>query len=278
LEPDLRQRFTDREQTVTADAVVVVDPSLPAGADFTPPWVTVALGEKQAGDDPQVHLGIAAAPDAQRIVLREWTPDPVSGAWTVAQNSGWIDYTSTYTHTLSTGQGVKYLGLWVADSAGNVSTLDEHALVFVNRLDGPQVLADGQRVQYRGYIQQGSWVLGVLKTISGDPDFYVWRPQNGYRPDAYSYDTVMPGQVEDIGTRFLQQSGRYLVDVQAAGASEYELQITGGMRGEALMAARGPATKELPAHPLTISDPLSARQLGALPSLVSKTYLPVILR
>ncbi len=274
LDPAQRLEFTDREQTVTAEVTVAVDPGLPAGADYTPPWVKVALGEKQAVDDPQVHLGIAAAPDAQRMYLREWKPDPVNGAWTVAQSSGWIDYTGTYTWTLSSGQGVKYLGLWVADSAGNVSTLDEDALVFVNRLDGPQTLADGERVQYRGYIQEGSWVLAVLKTISGDPDMFVWRPQNGYRPDGYSNDTVAPGQVEDIGTRFVRQSGRYLVEIGAAGASEYELQIAGGTRG----VARAPATKVLPAHPLTISDPLSASQLGAVPSLLSRTYLPMVLK
>jgi len=277
LEPEQRQEFTDREQTVTAETVVVVDPSLPAGADFTPPWVKVALGEKQAVTDPQIHLGIAAAPDARWMALREWTPDPVSGVWTVAHNSGWIDYTSVYTWTLSAGQGVKYLGLWVADSAGNVSTLDEQSLVFVNRLDGPQALADGERVQYRGYIERGSWVLAILRTISGDPDIHVWRPHNGYRPDGFSNDTVLPGQVEDLGTRFVQQSGRILVEIQAAGASEYELQVTGGTSGGTAMT-HAPATKELPAHPLTISDPLSANQLGVVPSLQSKTYLPLMLR
>ncbi|MEZ4768050.1 MAG: hypothetical protein R2844_06435 [Caldilineales bacterium] len=277
LDPAQRQEFTDREQTVTVEVTVAVDPGLPADADLTPPWVKAALGEKQAVVDPQIRLGIAAAPDARRMFVREWTPDPVSGDWTEVQSSGWIDFTGTYTWTLSSGQGVKYLGLWVADGAGNISTLDEDGMVFVNRLDGPQALADGERVQYRGYIQEGSWVLAVLKTISGDPDLFVWRPQNGYRPDGYSNDSVAPGQVEDIGTRFVRQSGRYLVEVAAAGASEYELQIGGGTRGDT-RTARVPATKELPWHPLTISDPLSANQLGMVPSLLSKTYLPMILK
>ena len=141
----------------------------------------------------------------------------------------------------------------------------------------PRLWPTGSGCNIGATSMQGSWVLAVLKTISGDPDIYVWRPHNGYRPDGYSNDTVAPGQVEDIGTRFVQQSGRYLVEIQAAGASEYELQVTGGTSSESCMA-RAPATKELPAHPLTISDPLSANQLGALPSLLSKTYLPLMLK
>ena len=277
LPPAQRQAFLDREQTVTAEASVAVAPSQPAGADFTPPWVDVTLGAKQVVGEPQVSLGIAAASDARRMYLREWTPDPITGAWTVAQNSGWVDYSSAYTWTLSAGQGVKYLGLWVADGAGNVSTLDEHSLVFVNRIDGPQALADGQRVQYRGYIAEGTWLLAVLKTISGDPDIYVWRPHNGYRPDAHRNDTVAPGQVEDLGTDFVPQNGRYLLDIQAVGASRYELAVSGGARSEAA-AVGALAAKALPAHPLVIADPLSAKQLGPIPSLLAKNYLPLLLK
>ena len=78
----------------------------------------------------------------------------------MAHSSGWIDYTETVTWTLSAGQGVKYLGAWVANAAGNVSVLDKHGLVFVNRIDSSQTLADGQRVQYRGNLKQGTWIAG----------------------------------------------------------------------------------------------------------------------
>ncbi len=252
-------------------------PDLPANADATPPWVALTHGAKQALTDAQASLGIVAAPDARWMYLREWTPDPTTGAWMVRQDSGWIDYRRAFTWTVSAGQGVKYLGLWVADGSGNVSTLDEQSLVFVNRLDGPQSLSDGQRVQYRGYLGLGTWILGVLKTISGDPDMYIWRPQNGYRPDGYSNDTVAPGQTEDMGSNFVRQTGRYLVDVQAAGDSEYELTVSGGVHiADAAVVAQ--AEKELPSHPLVISDPLSAGQSGSLPGLRPTIYLPAMYR
>ena len=156
------QPFLDHEQTVTVTAGVAVNPSLPAGADLTPPWVSTGTPDtRQGSSSSQVRLDIAAAPDARWMYLREWTPDPTTGAWTVARSSGWIDYTDTYTWTLSAGQGVRYLGVWVADAARNVSTLDERSLVSVNRIDGNQILADGQRVQYRGDLEQGTWLAAA---------------------------------------------------------------------------------------------------------------------
>jgi hypothetical protein len=211
------------------------------------------------------------------MALREWTPDPDTGDWIVAGNSGWIDYTETYTWTLSAGQGVRYLGVWVADPSRNVSTLDEHGLVFVNRLDGSQALANGQRVQYRGDLEEGTWIAGLLTTIAGDPDLYAWAPRNGFRPDAYRNDTVSPGQTEDLGHRFVPESGRYLVETQAVGDSEYHLVLTGEAPDMA-EASRAPEVKPRPQHPLVISDPLSAGQVGAVVTLQPKIYFPVMLR
>jgi hypothetical protein len=232
----------------------------------------------QAVSVPQVALSLLAAPDARWMFLREWTPDPTSGNWTtVAESSGWIDYTETYTWTLSAGQGVRYLGVWVADGSGNVSNLDEHTLVFVNRVDGNQVLADGQRVQYRGEIEQATWITGLLTTVAGDPDLYVWRPRNAFWPDRYTDATVPPGQVEDLGYQHAQQSGRYLLEVQAVGASEYRLELA-GQAPEMADASRALEVKPRPQHPLVVSDPLSAGQLGAIAGPLLKIYLPVMYR
>jgi hypothetical protein len=272
-----QQPFLDREQTAIASVRVAVSPGLPASADVTPPWVTLTRPSRQAAVSPQVVLDLLAAPDARWMILREWTPDPTTGDWIVAGSSGWIDYTETYTWTLSASQGVRYLGVWVADPALNISTLDEHDLIFVNRLDGSQALANGQRVQYRGDLEEGAWLGGLLTTLTGDPDLYAWRPRNGFRPDAYRNDTVSPGQTEDLGHRFVQESGRYLLEVQAVGDSEYRL-ILNGEGPEMVEPSRSPAVKPRPEHPLVISDPLSAGQVGAIEVLQPKSYLPVLFR
>lgn len=276
-----RQPFLDREQTVVARATVAVNPDLSAGADITPPWALLAPLPTQIADGAEVSLHALAAPDARWMYLREWTPDPVTGAWTVAQNSGWIDFNPDPTWTLSGGQGVRYLGLWVADGAGNISTLSERSLTFVNRMDASQVLAGGQRVQYRGLLQGGESVSGFLKTVSGDPDGYVWKPRNAFWPDHHTTDTLLPGQVEEFCNQFEMEAGRYLLEVQAVGASEYELSLT--REGSEEVAAssvplENALEKSLPEHPLTVSDPLSAGQLGPEVSLPLNSYLPLVFR
>jgi uncharacterized repeat protein (TIGR01451 family) len=277
LPPAQRRQFLDHEQTVTVTATVRVVPNLPAGADRTPPWVFLERRYADGIVGAQVQLSIPAAPDARRMFLREWTLDSLTGAWIVAQDRGWLDYAPTITWKLSTGQGVKYLGVWVADAAGNVSTLDEHALVFVNRVDGSQVLAAGGRVQYRGLLQLGTWAAAVLTTVSGDPDMYVWKPRNAFWPDTYRNDRVLPGQMEDLVHRFLAESGRYLLEVQAVGASEYRLDLIDA--GHLPAGAAGAlAVKPRPEHPLVISDPLSAGQVGPVVTLQQALYLPLISR
>jgi len=187
-----------------------------------------------------------------------------------------MDYSRNLTWNLSSGQGVKYLGVWVADVAGNVSTLDEHSLEFVNRMDASQVLGDGQRVQYRGQVEGGEFVTIDLTTVSGDPDMFIWKPRNAFWPDAYTIETILPGQVESASGQ-LPEGGRYLMEVQAVGASEYVLNVEG--QGEMAAAKRATLEKEMPQNPLTVSDPLSAGQVGASVGKPPITlYLPMVVK
>jgi len=255
LSPEQRQPFLDREQTVVVMSTVAISPSLPVAADVTPPWVHVTRLSSQAVNAPQAALALTAAPDARWMFLREWTPDPTTGAWTVAQSSGWIDFQPIYTATLSAGLGVKYIGVWVRDAVGNVSVLDEGSLVFVNRVDGAQLLADGQRVQYRGAMEQNQWVTAVLTTLAGDPDMYIWEPFNGFQPDHFVNNSVAPGQTESTGGKLALSYGLALLEVQAVGASEYQLAFE---QYVAPVAALRTAVKPRPQHPLIVADPLSA--------------------
>jgi hypothetical protein len=277
LTPEQRQPFLDREQTVAVTTTVSVDPTLLAGADLTPPWVSLSLRSGQVVTQTAALLGMTAAADVQRMYLREWTLG-ADGAWNVAQGSGWIAYTESYTWPVSAGQGVKYIGVWVADTAGNISTLDEGSLIFVNRVGGAQLLADGARVQYRGDLEYGNWVVASLLTLMGDPDLYIWRPANGFLPNAWSNATVAPGEVENTGDLFVPSNGRYLLEVQAVGASEYALSLAGHAQTPvgAVQSANG---KVRPPHPFVISDPLSAGQTdGPTDLLPFGLYLPTVSR
>jgi hypothetical protein len=277
LLPDAeRQQFTDREQTVVATTSLAVDPSLPADADLIAPWVLLVPPHRLRVAGTELSLPMVAAPDASRMFLREWVPDPISGDWTVAQNSGWIDYSPELTWALSAGQGIKYIGVWVADEAGNVSTMTEHSLTFVNRLDASQALVNGQRIQYRGLAEPLDRQSVFLTAVSGDPDVYLWEPRNAFWPSAYSNATFGPGEPEYLSHQFVE-AGRYLMEVQAVGDSEYELtEIEEGFETPAASSAA--LEKALPEHPLTVSDPLSAGQLGPEVTERSKNYLPIVIK
>ena len=240
LPPAQQQPFLDHEQTVTVAASVAVKPNLPAGADSDAAmdcadapvrarlcqWVA-----SRAGISCPHRMSAGCICGSGRR-----TRPPATGSWPTAVVGSTIRRRSPGRCRRARGSDTSER--WVADAAGNVSVLDEHGLVFVNRLDGSQTLADGQRVQYRGDLNKGTWIAAVLTTLSGDPDMYVWRPRNGFRPDGYRNDTVLPGQTEDLGHRFAQESGRYLLEVQAVGASEYQLILNGAEPGNGRDIAR----------------------------------------
>lgn len=84
--------------------------------------------------------------------------------------------------------------------------------------------------------------------------------------------------MEESGETFAPEPGRYLFEVGAVGDSEYELTLAGGtpMQPPAVLAALFPQVKQTPPHPLTVSDPLSAKQLGPEFTLAFNLYLPLL--
>ena len=217
------------------------------------------------------------------MYIREWSPDPITGDWTVRQNSGWIDYRTPYPWTLSSGQGVKYVGVWLSDAAGNVSNLNEHTLMFINRMDGSQVLAAGQRVQYRG-ILHGARV--DVRAISDDARRVTRTCISGARAMTVSARPLRrtqrscPGRARCSATAVpALEPGRYLMDVQGVGASVYEVTMSSPVRAETVAQPRAwRRSQPRPEHPLTVSDPLSAGQVGPAVTLQTKSYLPIMFR
>jgi hypothetical protein len=199
----------------------------------------------------------------------------------VARNSGWIGYHPTYTWELSAGDGVKYLGAWVADSAGNISALDKRALAYTNLVGESQSLANGQRTQYRFAMDQGKIAAFYVTALAGDPDLYVWQPRYTFWPTNYSNGH---GE-EDAAGRRAYEAGVYLVEVAAVGDSRYRLTLhpeSGLLPGQAAVPRAtmlSAAEKARPPHPLTVSDPLSA-SAAARPEgqPFGNLYLPLIHR
>jgi hypothetical protein len=216
-------------------------------------------------------MRISAAADARWMYLREWTWDAAGGTWGVAQESGWRPYATTYSWSLSEGDGVKYLGVWLADAAGNVSVLDSRGLAFTNLLNSRQPLADGQRIQYRFPLRVRNLAVFNAIAYEGNPDLYAWQPWSGFRPH---YAAAGTGFVDTLG--FLApRDGLYLVEVKAEGDSTYQLLLAGDIAPRE--AASAGSTPNPPEHPLTVSNPLSAGVASA-PSAFRKLYLPIMMR
>jgi hypothetical protein len=273
LELEDQRRFRYYEASATASADLQVNPQLPAGKDVTAPHVQLTIRDEESAAGARVDLALQAGADASLMYLREWTLDSGSGDWTVARNSGWIPYAPSLTWEFSDGGGVKYLGAWVADAAGNISSLDEASLDFTNRLI-EEDLAAGQRRQYRFPLEDGIAVYNLVIT-SGQADLYAWLPgQSG--PPAY----VAEGGdlVKTIGFRVVLE-GLYLLEADAVMDSTYTLlDAMASSAGEAAAPTGTGQAAAPPEKPLTHTTPLTARA-GAAPELILKpTYLPLIYR
>ena len=262
--------FLDMETTVEVTKMLIVDPDLPDNDLLPPASPRLRIEEGAATNLREVQLGINAADpeDARWMYLREWMWSSDEDAWAVTQNSGWLPYGSSHAWTLSEGDGVKYLGVWLADAAWNVSVLDYRSLAFTNLLGSRQALADGERIQYRLPLRAGN--LAVFNAIAhdGNPDIYVWQPWSGFRPHHSATGIGFVDTVAFEATKW----GPYLVEVQAEGNSRYQLLLAGDI--EASVASSSLSTANTPEHPLTVSDPLSAG--AAVAPTFPALYLPMM--
>ena len=266
--------FQDMQTTVERTALLSVDPDLP-DTDMLPPaspFLRIEEGAATRLRDVQllVSAGADGSPSADAVwmYLREWTLSSESGAWVTTQESGWLPYAPSHPWSLSADDGVKYLGVWLADDAWNVSALERSSLAFTNLLENNQVLADGQRIQYRFPLYAKELAIFNVVAKAGNPDIYVWQPFSGFRPH---YSATGTGFVDTVGFQAPKQ-GLYLLEVQAEGDSQYQLLLGGDIGPRAASASQ--FTANTPEHPLTVSDPLSAGI--ALAPIFPALYLPMM--
>ena len=262
--------FQDLQTTVEVTTMLSVDPDLPDDDLLPPASPLLRIKEGSATRIRNVQLRIDAADpeDARWMYLREWVWSSESDAWIVAQNSGWLPYAPSHPWTLSPDDGVKYLGVWLADAAWNVSALERNSLAFTNLLESNQVLSDGQRIQYRFPLYTKDLAVFNVIAKAGNPDIYVWQPNSGFRPH---YSATGTGFVDTVGFQ-APKHGLYLLEVQAEGDSQYQLLLGGDIGPRAASAAQ--FTANTPEHPLTVSDPLSAGV--ALAPTFPALYLPMM--
>jgi hypothetical protein len=211
-----------------------------------------------------VTLVVNASPDTHFLYVKEWTWNTSFDVWELAAESGWVDFQAgtgfeitedaggkygRYTWTLSDGDGVKYLGIWVADANGQLSNLNEGNLFYTNLLSsGGQQLTAGQRMQYRVGLRANDLAIFNLVSLSGDADLYVWKPRAGFKPNYYSNATLASTglSIDTVGF-FAPEEGMYVIEVEAATDAYYRL-VTGGS-----MAVTGASLAETRVNPALAS-------------------------
>lgn len=291
---------------------------LPDAAAFTvaasPPTIFSAMVLDGAiVNDPEITVLLDASANAEFLYVREWVWDTLSGTWTLTQESGWVPFETgnglnvtedafgrqaRYEWTLSSGDGVKYLGLWVADADHQVTQLNAGNLIYTNLVSpNGQMLSVGQRVQYRVPLRPGDLAIFNLVTLSGDADLYVWKPRFAFRPHFFSNDAQEGFHLDVVG--FLAEEERmHIVEVEAVSDNTFyrletagdlatsnvvaddTVQLTEALRNETQLTL---AEKDRPAHPLTLSTPYGLADATLLPESPTPqphytVYLPLVLK
>jgi uncharacterized repeat protein (TIGR01451 family) len=244
-EPARHYYSTTTTLTVVPGADLAV--AAASASDSSAPRVLdAAVVEGDIVSDPEVTLVVNASPNTRFLYVKEWTWDADLNEWSLAGESGWVPFEAgagfeltqdaagkygRYTWTLSDGDGVKYLGVWVADADGQTSNINEGNMIYTNRMsvEGQQ-LAAGQRVQYRVGWHANDLAILNLVSLSGDADLYVWKPRAGFMPHYYSnaVPTGVDLSLDTVGF-FAPEEGMYVIEVEAVTDAYYRLVAAGGM-------------------------------------------------
>jgi uncharacterized repeat protein (TIGR01451 family) len=244
-----------------------------------PPTVeSLTIGDTDVVSSRDVTLHIAASADAAKMFIREWSLDTTDlPRWRLIQSSGWVPFQSNYSWRLGAASGTHFVGVWVADSAGNVSQLTRRAVDFVS-LVTPGTVLQGNAVPFLVYFGAGVNVSATLKTLAGDADLYAWAPGHGALPDEAS---TQSGTADDVVTFQTSQAGVYLFLVHGAQLSSYKLSISpaGGspssIAGVRIAVAKPSVFNSEPVLSQAGLDPLNIAEAPTPPGTI---YLPVVVR
>jgi hypothetical protein len=256
---------------------------LPPRADLTPPTVDGFTIDGGAAEtfDRYVILSVSASDPAdpppstgaQSVFILEYEYNDGAALWVPAQLSGWLPYPATpssYPWTILPVAGVKYLEVWVADGAGNISLAPLGA--FINYLKSDSLVTGDSRY-YVYWLNVGQSMTVTITPASGDPDLYVW-PNSG----APWYSLNGEGLVDEVSFT-APESDYYIVQVYGYTAAEYTL-TTGA--GRETNARPQPLLDKVPlSHPGLSAEQLPEGLLYTLPVTPVtqiEIYLPIVIR
>jgi len=274
VDPDNRIEEGSKTNNTAQWTLTVLPPT--ASDDTTPPTVERLTIEGGAPwtTAPTVTLTIEAVDNVgvASMYLVERTYNNAARQWVAVQQSGWIAFDSPYPLAFSPVGGARYVQAWVADDAGNVSTLSQRALI--NYLAASDTLRQGQVRIYRVYLRSGESLSAVVTPTTGDPDLYIWDEMGTLV--AYSDNLDL---TPDAATVVAVNDGYHQIEVHGYLDSVYALTLSAGAQraSHILPADNG---KPLPTAPVVnpASAPPDRQTLPAPPIATWRLFLPVTVR
>lgn len=221
----------DLEDNNVISRTIQVAQPLPANQDQVAPVVTnlTVAGGAPVIYSPQISLTVNSTDFAQpnvtpsgvnKMLLVEYIFNEAAGVWVPVQSSAWMTYTSQTTWSLVQQSGLRYIQAWVSDGVNLLSRFPyQRPLNYTRPCE--VVTRDGRRV-YSIPANAGDIVAVTVRPCSGDPDLYIWPPDEApaYVSNRYNNDTEairIPANLTDTGF--------YQIEVYGYSRAEYTIQI-----------------------------------------------------
>ena len=198
--------------------------------------------------------------------------------WVPVQFTEWLPYSpQPHSWQMHPAPGMRYLQVWVADLALNVSAVAAKTLI--NYVPATDALLAGEMRIFRLYVEAGQCLRITLTPTSGDPDLYVWPP--GYQAGQLAWYSILGAGEPDMVEIPVPSTGQYQIEVEGVTATDYAMSVTiSASCARTALAATAPLTKTPRAAPLvsTASEPAGALALPEQTAPASLIYLPAIAR
>jgi len=188
---------------------------------------SVTIDEGDALTTREVTLYIDATDNVgvDKMLIREYQVfEKPNAGWDVSEDSDWVEYEAEYEYTLGDLPGVHFIGVWVADEAGNVSHATQESFDFASYLEDETTIANQiTNIPYAIYYDTGVDVNAVLTQKSGEESvcLNIWYAGN--------YDFFTPDHgCENDASFTTEAAGTYLfiAGIQAPEEVSYNLSIT----------------------------------------------------
>jgi uncharacterized repeat protein (TIGR01451 family) len=171
---------------IETDFSTILTPDSPMDDVEYPVVNSVIIDEVDALTEREVTLYIDAADNVgvESMFIKEYqlVEKPNSAKqWEATESDTWVPFQEEYTWTLGETPGVHFVGVWVADAAGNISFATQESFDFASYLEPVTTIENKiTNIPYAAYYDQGVEVTTILDQLSGPEGLclYIWYAGN----------------------------------------------------------------------------------------------------